>query len=68
MAREIMHFVQSLGGLYGDNEPTIRSLLRILLNSRHSMGLRTRKERFCRQCSGRECHWPGTKPCAHVDG
>ena len=28
--------------LYGDNEPTIRSLLRILLNSRHAMGLRTR--------------------------
>ena len=46
MAREIMNFVQSLGhveiGLYGDNEPTIRSLLRILLNSRHAMGLRTR--------------------------
>ena len=46
MAREIMNFIQSLGhveiGLYGDNEPTIRSLLRILLNSRHAMGLRTR--------------------------
>ena len=46
MAREVMTFVQNLGhveiGLYGDNEPTIRSLLRIILNSRHAMGLRTR--------------------------
>ena len=46
MAREIMTFIQSLGhvevGLYADNEPTMRSLLRIVLNSRHSMGLRTR--------------------------
>ena len=46
MAREVMTFVQNLGhveiGLYGDNEPTIptiRSLLRIILNSRHAMGL-----------------------------
>ena len=46
MAREVMTFIQNLGhtevGLYGDNEPTIRSLLRIVLNSRHAMGLRTR--------------------------
>ena len=46
MAREIMTFIQSLGhvevGLYADNEPTMRSLLRIVLNSRHAMGLRTR--------------------------
>ena len=46
MAREIMTFAQSLGhvevGLYADNEPTMRSLLRIVLNSRRSMGLRTR--------------------------
>ena len=46
MAREVMTFVQNLGhveiGLYGDNEPTIRTLLRIILNSRHAMGLRTR--------------------------
>ena len=46
MAREIMTFIQGLGhvevGLYGDNEPTMRSLLRIVLNSRHAMGLRTR--------------------------
>ena len=46
MASEIMTFIQNLGhtevGLYGDNKTTIRSLLRIVLNSRHSMGLRTR--------------------------
>ena len=46
MAREIMTFIQGLGhvevGLYADNEPTMRALLRIILNSRHSMGLRTR--------------------------
>ena len=44
MAGEIMNFVQTLGhveiGLYGGNEPTIRSLLRILLNCRQAMGLR----------------------------
>ena len=46
MCREIMTFIQNLGhtevGLYADNEPTMRALLRILLNSRHALGLRTR--------------------------
>ena len=46
MAQEIMTFIQGLGhvevGLYADNEPTMGSMLRIVLNSRHSMGLRTR--------------------------
>ena len=46
MAKEIMTFCQNLGhdevGFYGDNEPTVRSLLRVLLNSRHALGLRTR--------------------------
>ena len=46
MAREIMTFCQNLGhdevGFYGDNEPTVRALLRVLLNSRHALGLRTR--------------------------
>ena len=45
MRRETMTFIQ-LGhtevGLYADNEPTMRALLRILLNSRHALGLRTR--------------------------
>ena len=46
ISREIMNFTQTIGhhevGFYGDNEPTIRAVLRILLSSRHSMGLRTR--------------------------
>ena len=46
MCRETMTFIQNLGhtevGLYADNEPTMRALLRILLNSRHALGLRTR--------------------------
>ena len=46
MRRETMTFIQHLGhtevGLYADNEPTMRALLRILLNSRHALGLRTR--------------------------
>ena len=46
MCRETMTFIQNLGhtevGLYADNEPTMRALLRILLNSRHVLGLRTR--------------------------
>ena len=41
-----MTFIQGLGhmevGIYSDNEPTLRALLRIILNSRHAMGLRTR--------------------------
>ena len=45
-AKEVMTFGQHLGRheveFYGDNEPTTRSILRILLNSRCALGLRTR--------------------------
>ena len=41
-----MTFCQNLGhdevGFFGDNEPTVRALLRVLLNSCHALGLRTR--------------------------
>ena len=44
-AKEVMTFCQHLGhhkvAFYGDNEPTIRSILRMLLSSRHVLGLRT---------------------------
>ena len=46
MAREVVTFIQGLGhteaGIYNDNEPTLRSLLQIILESRHAMGLRTK--------------------------
>ena len=44
-AKEVMTCCQHLGhhevAFYGDNEPTIRSILRVLF-SRHALGLRTR--------------------------
>lgn len=46
MTHEVLSFVQSLGyaevGFYGDNEPTIRQILRTIITSRHALGLKTR--------------------------
>ena len=46
MARGVMTFIQGLGhtevGIYSDNGRTLRSVLRIILNSRQAMGLRTK--------------------------
>ena len=43
---EIMIFYQYFNhhevDFYGNNEPTIRSILKIRLNNRHTLGLRTR--------------------------
>ena len=45
-AKEVTACCQHLGrreaAFYGDHEPTVRAILRILLNSRHALGLRTR--------------------------
>ena len=44
MTHEVLSFVQSLGyaevGFYGDNEPTIRQILRTIITSRHALGLK----------------------------
>ena len=46
MTHEVLSFVQSLGcaevGFYGDNEPTIRQILKTIITSRHAFGLKTR--------------------------
>ena len=46
IAHEILAFSQVLGhhevGYFGDNEPTVRQILPMLLNARHALGLRTR--------------------------
>ena len=46
MTHEVLSFVQSLGcaevGFYGDNEPTIRQILKTIITSRHALGLKTR--------------------------
>ena len=46
LAHEILAFSQVLGhhevGYFGDNEPTVRQILRTLLNARHALGLRIR--------------------------
>ena len=46
MTHEVLSFVQSLGyvevGFYGDNEPTIRQILKIIITLRHALGLKTR--------------------------
>eukprot|EP00435_Cladocopium_sp_Y103_P061091 s1031_g22.t1 len=46
MTHEVLSFVQSLRyaevGFYGDNEPTIRQILKTIITSRHALGLKTR--------------------------
>ena len=46
MTHEVLSFVQGLGyaevGFYGDNEPTIRQILKTIITSRHALGLKTR--------------------------
>ena len=46
MTHEVLTFVQTLGcaevGFYGDNEPTIRQILKTVITSRHALGLKTR--------------------------
>eukprot|EP00435_Cladocopium_sp_Y103_P030397 s650_g7.t1 len=46
MTHEVLSFVQSLGyaevGFYGDNEPTIRQILKTIITARHALGLKTR--------------------------
>ena len=45
ITNEILAFSQALGhpevGYFGDNEPTVRQILRMLLNARHALGLKT---------------------------
>ena len=46
MTHEVLSFVQGLGyaevGFYGDNEPTIRQILKTIITARHALGLKTR--------------------------
>eukprot|EP00435_Cladocopium_sp_Y103_P032112 s1247_g8.t1 len=46
MTHEVLSFVQSLGyaevGFYGDNEPTIRQILKTIITARHALGMKTR--------------------------
>ena len=46
MTHEVLTYVQNLGnpevGFYGDNEPTIRQILRTVITSRHALGLKTK--------------------------
>ena len=46
MTNEVMSFVQGLGyaevGFYGDNEPTIRQILKTIITARHALGLKTK--------------------------
>ena len=46
MTHEVLSFVQGLGysevGFYGDNEPSIRQILKTIITSRHALGLKTR--------------------------
>jgi len=46
MTHEVLSFVESRGyaedGFYGDNEPTIRQILKTIITSRHALGLKTR--------------------------
>eukprot|EP00435_Cladocopium_sp_Y103_P054542 s1031_g17.t1 len=46
MTHEVLSFVQGLGysevGIYGDNEPTSRQILKTIITSRHALGVKTR--------------------------
>ena len=46
MTHEVLSFVQGLGyaevGFYGDNEPTIRQILKTIITARHALGLKTK--------------------------
>lgn len=46
MTHEVLSSVQGLAyvevGFYGDNEPTIRQILKTIITSRHALGLRTK--------------------------
>ena len=46
MTHEVLSFVQTLGypeiGFYGDNEPSVKQILRTVITSRHALGLKTK--------------------------